>query len=91
MKAVSKKSEGKNLIAIIGDEVGWSFILGHGNGVLTDWDRGKECKRRQQLSDSWRKYVSCEIETTKSEVEATFRRFLKDSDISVILITQDSS
>lgn len=30
-------------------------------------------------------------ESTKQQVESTFRRFLKDSNISVILLTQDVS
>jgi hypothetical protein len=35
MRAVSKKSEGKNLIAIIGDEV-HHFNLGHGCRIFVD-------------------------------------------------------
>lgn len=44
-----------------------------------------------QLFDSWRKYTISYEESHKELVEATFKRFLKDTDISVILITQDAS
>lgn len=91
MKAVSKKSEGKNLIAIIGDEVTMGKHVGYGDRVFVDGNRIKKCSWGMQLSNHWRKYALLYTETTKTDVENTFRRFLKDNDISVILITQDAS
>lgn len=51
MKAVSKKSEGKNLIAIIGDEVRMGRRVGYGDRVFVDGNRVKKCSRGMQLSN----------------------------------------
>lgn len=64
---------------------------GHGDRVPADGDRGAECARRDELPDHRRECSSPYAESTKQSVEAVFNRFLRDTNISVILITQEAS
>ncbi len=83
MKPV-KKTEGNKLIAIIGDEVHFCWLKDTVTGFLLTGIGERNVKGETN-------YFVVDEKARKEDVEAAFKRFLKDSNISVILITQDAS
>jgi hypothetical protein len=88
MKPNFKKTEGNKLIAIVGDEVPASLLRTQSPASSSPESASATSAARQTTSLLTRVPPSLLAESTKQSVDAAFGRFLRDANISVVLVTQ---